>query len=84
VTALFCEEVLLRFSENENEKSEGSDCRDVVLGALPEAISEWQKRETTRLFIILGKPEAAVRILCPAKVTKDAFKDNVDACQESN
>lgn len=84
MTALFCEEVLLRFSENENEKSEGSDCRDVVLGALPEAISEWQKRETTRLFIILGKPEAAVRILCPAKVTKDAFKDNVDACQESN
>jgi hypothetical protein len=55
-----------------------------MTGALPEAISECQKRETVRLFIILGKPEAAVRILCTAKVAKDAFKDNVDACQRSN
>ena len=55
-----------------------------ITGALPEAISECQKRETARLFIILGKPEAAVRILCTAKVVRDAFNNNMDACLKSN
>ena len=44
-----------------------------LTGALPEAIMECQKRETARLFIILGKPEAALRVLCSTKVAKDAF-----------
>ena len=44
-----------------------------LTGALPEAITECQKRETARLFIILDKPEAALRILCSTKVAKDAF-----------
>jgi hypothetical protein len=44
-----------------------------LTGALPEAITECQKRETARLFIILGKPEAALRVLCSTKVAKDAF-----------
>lgn len=44
-----------------------------ITGALPEAITECQKRETARLFIALNKPEAALRILCSTKVAKDAF-----------
>lgn len=44
-----------------------------LTGALPEAITECQKRETARLFIVLGKPEAALRVLCSTKVAKDAF-----------
>jgi hypothetical protein len=44
-----------------------------LTGALPEAITECQKRETARLFVVLGKPEAALRVLCSTKVAKDAF-----------
>jgi hypothetical protein len=44
-----------------------------LTGAVPEAITECQKRETARLFIILGKPEAALRVLCTTKVARDAF-----------
>jgi len=44
-----------------------------LTGALPEAITECQKRETARLFIVLDKPEAALRVLCSTKVAKDAF-----------
>jgi hypothetical protein len=54
-----------------------------VTGALPEAISECQKRETARLFIILGKPEAAVKVLCTTKVARDAFGGDVEACLKS-
>ena len=55
-----------------------------MTGALPEAVSECQRRETARLFIILGKPQAAVRILCGTRVAKDAFKDKTDECLNSN
>ena len=52
-------------------------------GALPEAITECQKRETARLFIALGKPEAAMRILCTTKVARDAFGvANLDCMKE--
>jgi hypothetical protein len=44
-----------------------------LTGAIPEAITECQKRETARLFVVLGKPEAALRVLCSTKVAKDAF-----------
>jgi hypothetical protein len=44
-----------------------------LTGALPDAITECQKRETARLFMVLGKSEAALRILCSTKVAKDAF-----------
>ncbi len=44
-----------------------------LTGALPEAITECQKRETARLFVVLGRPEAALRVLCSTKVAKDAF-----------
>lgn len=42
-------------------------------GALPEAIIECEKREAVRLFIVLGKPEAALRVLCTTKSAKEAF-----------
>jgi hypothetical protein len=45
-----------------------------MTGALPDAISECQKRETARLFIILGKPEAALRILCNTKAAIEVFR----------
>lgn len=38
-----------------------------------DATAECQKRETARLFIILGKPEAALRVLCYTKQARDAF-----------
>jgi len=44
-----------------------------LTGALPEAIMECQKRETARLFLILGRPDAALRVLCSTKVAKEAF-----------
>jgi hypothetical protein len=55
-----------------------------ITGALPEAITECQKRETARLFIILGKPEAALKVLCTTKVARDAFEGSVEACIKSN
>lgn len=55
-----------------------------ITGALPEAISECQKRETARLFIILGKPEAAVKVLCTTKAARDAFGGSAEACAKSN
>lgn len=42
-------------------------------GAQPEAITECQKRETARLFIVLGKPQAALRVLCSTNVAKLAY-----------
>ncbi len=69
------------------EKPEGipptTGCEGIT-GALPEAISECQKRETARLFIILGKPEAAVKVLCTTKAARDAFDGNLNACIKSN
>jgi len=58
--------------------------REPGRGALPEAISECQKRETARLFIILGKPEAAVKVLCTTKAARDAFSGSTEACTKSN
>jgi hypothetical protein len=55
-----------------------------ITGALPEAISECQKRETARLFIILGKPAAAVKVLCTTKSARDAFGGSTEACIKSN
>ncbi len=55
-----------------------------ITGALPEAITECQKRETARLFVILGKPEAAMRVLCTTKVARDAFGGSTEACAKSN
>jgi hypothetical protein len=55
-----------------------------ITGALPEAITECQKRETARLFIILNRPEAALRVLCSTKVAKDAFAAaGLDCIQET-
>ena len=42
-------------------------------GALPEAIIECEKREAVRLFIILGKPDSALRVLCTTKAAREAF-----------
>ena len=45
-----------------------------ITGALPEAMAECEKRETGRLFIILGKPEAALRILCNTRPAIEAYR----------
>jgi hypothetical protein len=56
-----------------------------LTGALPEAIAECQKRETARLFMILGKQDAALRVLCSTKAAKDAFANaGLDCVKETN
>ena len=55
-----------------------------LTGGMPDAVRECQKRETARLFIILGKPEAALRILCTTNVARDAFGvAHLDCLQET-
>ena len=69
---------------NNPEVIQPSTACEGITGALPEAISECQKRETARLLIILGKTEAATKVLCTTKAARDAFGGDLVACQKSN
>jgi hypothetical protein len=71
LTSLAASEDNARVSHPE-EIAPTTSCEGLT-GALPEAITECQKRETARLFLILGRPDAALRVLCSTKVAKDAF-----------
>jgi hypothetical protein len=59
-------------------------------GADPITLRECEKRDTARLFLLLGKPDAALRILCDTRTAievfrpggalgSDKFEDNVAA-----
>lgn len=55
-----------------------------VPGAPGEFAIECEKREAVRLLIIMDRPEAAMKVLCTMKVLREAFANNLDACQKSN
>jgi hypothetical protein len=42
----------------------------------PAIAHECEKRDTARLFLIMGKPEAALRILCNTRPAIEVFRPN--------
>ena len=52
---------------------------NVTSEILTDAITECQKRDTARLFLIAGKPNAALRLLCDTGSARVAFGDDYEA-----
>jgi hypothetical protein len=46
----------------------------VAAGADAASLRECEKRDTARLFLIAGKPEAALRILCNTRTAIEVFR----------
>jgi hypothetical protein len=41
-----------------------------------EIVSECEKRDVARLFLVAGKPDAALRVLCTTMKAREAFGDD--------
>jgi hypothetical protein len=41
----------------------------------PDGRRECEKRDTARLFLIAGKPDAALRVLCTTVAAEDSFRE---------
>jgi hypothetical protein len=50
----------------------------VTSEVITQAITECQKRDTARLFLIAGKPNAALRVLCDTQSARVAFGDDYE------
>lgn len=51
----------------------------VCLAAVPtpgDIVSECEKRDVARLFLVAGKPDAALRVLCTTTKAREAFGDD--------
>lgn len=54
-------------------------CETMPNNTGPLGPAECQKRDTARLFLIAGKPGAALRLLCDTQVARTAFGDDYEA-----
>ena len=57
----------------------GAGTTGVTSEVLAQAITECQKRDTARLFLVAGKPNAALRLLCDTQSARVAFGDDYEA-----
>ncbi len=74
------------------QEKEDSKSKQPLIGIRPSVVCgveaqtptevECEKREVVRLFIILNKPAAALKVLCTTKVAKEAF-NSPESCEKS-
>jgi hypothetical protein len=84
-TALFCFLVVLSVSTLAQEKPTAelaaasgpvTPCTSMAEMRDTDGKHECEKRDTARLFLIAGKPEAALRLLCSTNESRAAFGDD--------